>query len=131
MVFGKAHSRIADGADDLGVEVALPADVIEQFTALRVVEQAVDGKVAARGIGAGVGWLDGCGTAAIAVRAVAAKARYLIVALVEHYQRDTKLRTHRHRVLKERSHLFWSRIRNYIPVLGRAPQRQVAHATTG
>ena len=131
MVFGKACGRVADGADDLGVEVLLPADVIEQFTALQVVKQTVDGKVAALGIGAGVGWLYGCGTAAIAVRTVATKARYLVVAFVEHHQRDTKLRAHRHRVLKERSHLFWPGIRSYIPVLGHAPQRQVAHTTAG
>ena len=129
IVFGKAHGRIANGADDLSAEVLLPAHVIEERGAGRVVEQAVDGKVAALGVGAGVGAHNGGGTTSIAVRAVAAKARDLVGTFVEHHQGDAKLDADRHRVFKERGHLFWLGIRSHIPVLGHAPQYQVAYAT--
>ena len=68
--------------------------------------------------------------AAIAVRAIAAEACHLVVALVEHHYRDAKLRAYCHRVLKERGHFFWLGIRSHIPILGHASQRQVAHTTT-
>ena len=37
VVFGKARGRVADSADDPSVEIALPVDVIEDRTVLRVV----------------------------------------------------------------------------------------------
>ena len=47
LVFGETQSRIADGADDLGSQIFLPADVVEDFVRHGIEQQAVDSKVAA------------------------------------------------------------------------------------
>ena len=47
LVFGETQSRIADGADDFGSQILLPADVVENFVRYGIEQQAVDSEVAA------------------------------------------------------------------------------------
>ena len=55
LVFGETQARVADGADQLALEVVVAADVIDDFVGDRIEEQAVDREVAALGVVLGVG----------------------------------------------------------------------------
>ena len=72
-VFAKPQAGVADGADDVGFEVFLAADVVDDLFGDGVEEQAVDGEVAALGVVLGGGERDAVGVAAVAVGGVGAE----------------------------------------------------------
>src|SRR5207248_3715774 len=46
LIFGKAAMRLADGADDAGLEVTTPPDKVEDLIVIqRIEQQAVDGEI--------------------------------------------------------------------------------------
>ncbi len=67
VVFLEAGGGFADGADELGFQVGLAVDVVDERTGFGVVEEAVDGEVTAFGVLFGCGKRNGFGAAAIAV----------------------------------------------------------------
>ena len=67
VVFGEPFRGRADGADDPRAQVGFAADPVVQLFAHGVVEQAVDGEVAAAGVGHGVAEHDAARAAAILV----------------------------------------------------------------
>ena len=71
VVLAEANVGPADGADDARAEVVLAADVINDAASGGVVKHAVDGKIAAVGVFAGGGEVDGIGAAAVGVSLVA------------------------------------------------------------
>ena len=81
LVLGEAALRIADGADDAGLQVVAAADKIEHAIVVqRVHQQAVDGEVAALHVLLRVfGVADAVGMASVGVGAVVAEGRDLDV----------------------------------------------------
>ena len=76
-VLGEARGGIADGAEDAGGEVGAAVDEVDDLAGFRVLEQSVDGEIAASGVGLGVGEADRLRMAAVDVYAVAAEGRDL------------------------------------------------------
>lgn len=73
VVFLESGGGLANGADELGFEVGLAVDVVDERAGFGVVEEAVDGEIAALGILFWSGIGDGFGAAAIAIGAVGAE----------------------------------------------------------
>ena len=73
MVFLEAGCGLTNGADELGFEIGLAVDVVDERAGFGVVEEAVDGEVSALGVLFGCRKGDGFGAAAIAVGAVGAE----------------------------------------------------------
>ena len=77
LVFAKPGDRVADGAQDVLLQVGLAADVVDQLAGERVHEHAVDREVAPGGVELGRAEDDRLGPAAVDVGAVAAEGRDL------------------------------------------------------
>lgn len=76
MVFGEALVGVADGADGFVGEILAAVDEVDDLVGLGVVEEAVDGEVAAGGVAGGVGFeLDRLGMAAVEVGAIGTECR--------------------------------------------------------
>lgn len=73
VVFLEAGGGFADSANELGIQVGLAIDVVDERAGFGIVEEAIDGEVPALGILFGGGERDGLRAAAIAVRAVGAE----------------------------------------------------------
>lgn len=72
-VFGEAEGRVADGAERVVFEVIAAADEVDEVTGERVEEHAIDGEVAALGVGFRGGEDDVVRAAAVEVGAVGAE----------------------------------------------------------
>jgi len=130
VVLGKTPGRVADGADDPGLQIRPPVDEISDFPGIRIEEQRVDGEVAAEGVCAGVGERDGFGTAPVGVRRVGAIAGdFDGLAYVGHDGNDAERLADGEGLGKERLDLFGPGIGGDIPVLGFTAQQEVADAT--
>lgn len=73
VVFLEPGGGLADGSDDLALEVLESADVVEDLILEGVVEESVDGEIAALGVFCGRAELDGVGVSAVGVGFIAAE----------------------------------------------------------
>ena len=130
-VLGEALGGIADGADDAGLQVLHPPDEIDHPLAAGIVEQAVDGEVAAAGVLLGAGELDPLRVPAVGVRPLAPEAGHVVLALLQAHEDDAELRPHGDGVLEELHHPSGVGVGGHVPVLRPAAQQQVADAAAG
>lgn len=129
-IFGEAAIGIADGADEAGGKVGLPAHIIEDGLAFGVVEEAVDGEIAAEGIVLGGGEGNGIGAAAILIAAIGAEGRHIKGFPAAHHENHAKGFAHGNRLpRKERFNLFGERARGNIDIVHAPPQKRIAHAS--
>lgn len=70
MVFLEPGCGLTNGADELGFEIGLAVDVVDERAGFGVVEEAVDGEVSTFSVLFGSGKRNGFGAAAIAIGAV-------------------------------------------------------------
>ena len=77
LVFAQPRRRVADGAQDVVLQVGLAADVVDHLVGQRVQEHAVDREVAAGGVELGRAEDDRFGPAAVDIGAITAKGRDL------------------------------------------------------
>ena len=82
MNFAEACGGRTDGADDFGAEIGFTTDPIVQFTLDRIIEEAVDSKIAAAGVGDGIPENDKFGMASILVIGFSAKGGDLELVIV-------------------------------------------------
>lgn len=73
VVFLESGGGLANGADELGFEVGLAVDVVDERTGFGVVEEAVDGEVSTFSVLFGCGKRNGFGATAVTVGAVGAE----------------------------------------------------------
>ena len=85
-VFAEAAEGVADGAQEAGAEVVETADVVDDLLGDGVVEEGVDGEVAALGVVLGGGVGDGGGVAAILVAAVGAEGGHIVGDAVQDHE---------------------------------------------
>ncbi len=119
----------------LGGQVLLPADEVDHPLLDRIVEQAVDGEVAARGVFLGRAEGDAVGMAAVAVGGVAAEGGHL--------DRAGRLRPdHRNHpeggadgqgaaAAEQLADLLRRGVGGHVVVLGRAAEQLIADAAAG
>ncbi len=153
-VFGKTTLRVADGADDSGIEIGAAADEIEDLVGGGVEHHAVDSEVAALDVLARIfGEAYFVGTAAIGVAYVEAEggdfdcvammswsltgafrsARNLLSFFLFsiRHQHDSKLLAHGVGLRKDLHDLLRSRVRGHIIVSRLAIQKKIADASSG
>lgn len=73
VIFLEPGGGLADGSDDLALEVIESTDVVEDLILEGVVEESVDGEIAALGVLSGRAELDGVGVSAVGVGFIAAE----------------------------------------------------------
>ena len=128
VVLGEAFGRRADGADDPGAQVRLAAHPIVQLPPHRVVEQTVDGEVAAAGVGHRVAKGDPPRAPAVLVVGLGAEGGHLELAAVLHHHHDAEFAPDGYRALEHLLDLFRPGGGDDVVVAGLAPKENVADA---
>ena len=146
-VFLVAGARVADDAQHAVLDVLIAVDVVPDFAAGRVVEQGVDGEVAAQGVfelaaenvvaqdaAVFIGDVAGfpAGGFVFILRACrrAAKSRYLDGFGAAHHVHQTEAAPDDARAPEQMVHLFRRGVGGDVIILGGFAQQQVAHRTT-
>ena len=125
MVFGEPSVRVADGADGFVGEVVAAVDVVDDLIGLAVVEEAVDGEVAAGGVAGGVGFeLDGLGVAAVEVGAVGTECRDFDAVPED----DAEVGADQFGAGEEGGELGWLGVGGDVEILGLAAEEVIADA---
>ena len=130
-VFPESRDGIADGANEAGTEIGAARDVIYDFATNGIVKEAVDGEVAALGIGLRVAEGDFRGATTIHVCAVASKSGDLKVVSVFVDDDDAEMRADGVGAREERLHLLGACIGGDVVVMRFEAEEHVAHASTG
>src|SRR4051812_28837899 len=136
LVFAKSLVRLADGADDLALQIGSPPDVIDDFVRYGVKQQTIYGEVATLHIFLrGVGVPDGIGMTPIGVSNVAAIGRdfnmnRLLVRLLHHDEDHPKLRTNGNRFGEKGHHVFGTSAGCDVIVLRRNANQEIAYASS-
>ena len=122
---------VADGADDAGAQVLLPADEVDHLAAQRVEEEPVDGEVTALRVLARRAEAHAARPAAVDVGVVGAEGRHRERDAVLDHQDDAELRADRHGAPEERLHGLRGRAGGDVEVERLAPEELIAHAAAG
>ena len=128
VVLGEAFGRHADRADDPGAQIGFTLDPVVQLFAHGVVEQAVDGKVAAEGVGHGIAEYDAAWAAAILVIGFSPEGSDLewLALFDDHY--NAELASDRQRAAEQVFDLLRQGGGNNVVVSRRAAEQEVTHA---
>jgi hypothetical protein len=130
-VLAETPGRLADGAYEPGREVLLSADEVEDRAGLGILEHAVDGEVAATGIGLGVGVPNPCGMAAVEHADILAEGRDLEGVSLLANQDDAERRADEDRLGEERLDLVRAGGGGEVIVLRLHAPQAVAHTSAG
>jgi hypothetical protein len=90
-VFAEAGHGVADGAEGLRGEIFAAADEVDEFFRHRIVEHAVDGEIAPRGVVFGGGERDHLRAASVDVFVVGAEGGHFESAAVFHDKDDAEV----------------------------------------
>ncbi len=129
MVFGKAFVWRANRANEPGAQVGRAADPIVRLLRDRVVEQAVDREVAARGIRLRIGKPDRFRTPAILVIRLGTKGGDLKLFVAREHDDDAEFAPDRNGLGKERFDFFGPSRGGDVVIARFAAQQKIAHAT--
>ena len=132
MVLGEAHLGVADGADQPGVKVRAAAHEIEHLSGQGVLEQGIDGEVAALHVEARIGFeLHLARMTAIVVGVFAAEGGHLNLGAVARYQHHAEVRAHLPGIGKQPQDLVRRRFGGDVIVVRMAVEDEVANAAAG
>ena len=129
-IFANACVRIADCADDLGVEIGATFDEIDDLTCVGALEDSVDGEVATMRIAYCIYEANGYRSAAILIVAVLAKCRDFNDMTCVTHEHDAEHFTDSARLWKEDAKLLGRCVGGDVVVARRDVKEMVAHATT-
>ena len=138
LVFREAKLRIANRPNHSRSQVFPSPNKVQDLSAYRIEQHAVDGEIAARDILPRVSAEPHLiGMPPVRIADVAAKGshfdrrglRRLARSLGHRHQHNSKLRSHRIRFREDTHHLLGGGVGHDIPVLGLPLEQQVAHAS--
>ena len=129
MVFGEAAFGVADGADDLFLQIGFASDIVDDFVGDWIVEHSVNGEVAAFGILFGSAEMDAVGAAAILIARVFAEGGDFGFDAVLDDHDDPKGFADGDGFLKELFDLFGEGVGGDVVVFGGSAQQAVAHGS--
>src|ERR1700739_2634005 len=128
LIFCKALLRLADGADDAGLQVSLATYEIKHFSRVVAHDQTIDREVAAGNIFlrfAGINNL--VGMTAIGITDVLPKGSHFDFAAVARHEENAELRANRN-AIREKSHDPGGRgVGRDIIISRLAPEQQITH----
>lgn len=130
-VFGEAEGRVADGAERVVFEVVAAADEVDEVTGERVEEHAIDGEVAALGVGFRGGEDDVVRAAAVEVGAVGAERGDFEEVAVEVDDDDAEVSADELGAGEELEDLVRGGAGGDVVVVGLAAEEFVADAAAG
>lgn len=130
-VFAESVGGIADGAEGAGFQVGEAVDVIENAVFDGVVEETVDGEIAALGVGAGIREFDGFRAATVEVLAIAAERRDFVFGAALEDDDHAKLRADRNGSREESRDLPRVRAGGNVNVVRGHSTNSVADASAG
>ncbi len=128
MIFAKAFFRLADGADDFRAQIFFAADPVVDFFCERIVEKSVDGEIAARRVGLGVGEDDFFRTAAILIIRLGAEGGDLELMSALDDDHHAEFAPDGDGAFEKFLDLFRLRVRGDVKILRLASEQKIAHA---
>ena len=129
MILPKARLRIADRADDAGLQIRPPVGVIQHLARIRIEQQGVNGEVAPLHVLARVLLeANALGMPPVTILQIAAKGGYLNLRAALVHQHDAEVRADLVAMRKQSKEFGGGRGGRDIEILRNPPQQQVPHA---
>src|SRR5207302_3538849 len=126
MILGEAILRLANRANDLRAQISLATNPIAQLAFDRIEEQAIDGKVAAFGIGFGIAENHDLGAATVLVISFSAERGDLKFVAIGDDDDDAELAPHGDRSWKHFFDLVGQGRGYDVVIIRRSTEKEIA-----
>ncbi len=131
VVLGEAFVRVADTSDDAVLDILPAADEVDDLSRGRILEESVDGEVAAVGVAFGRGEMHRLGPAAVLVVIFLAKGGDLVLGSAPADEHDAEVRADALGFGKDLGDLGGEGRGGYVIVVRGLSEQPVANAAAG